>query len=168
MKPHPNYGKTNLENIKTYLEAKKELLKSQALSNTESDSDEDTQISGKMVCFQKASSLLSKKLSENIINQSLAALNKNVFSSLDDPSNDNLIDLSLLFQNSLQKQKLMTKEYLDSFMHVALTWDPRFTSSNLVVHDLSDPRIVTCKQSMETFKSTFSSEAMEPGDRYFF
>lgn len=119
-----------------------------------------------MVGFQKASNLLSKKLSQNIIKQSLAALNTNVFTSLDDPGNDNLVDLSLLFGN--QKPKLMTKEYLDSFMHLALTWDHRFTSSNLILHDPTDPRVVTCKLSMETFKSTYSTEAFEPGDRYFF
>lgn len=68
------FGKSNYQNFKNYLEAKQKLLKFQndEYSNTESDSeDHEVMIENKLVGFKKASNLLSKKLSKNIIKNSM-------------------------------------------------------------------------------------------------
>lgn len=63
---------------------------------------------------------------------------------------------------------MVSKDYINSFMHIALTWDPRHTSPNLIINDQFNPQVITCKNSKETFKSAFTNEVLEPGDRYFF
>jgi hypothetical protein len=78
-----------------------------------------------------------------------------------------MVDLGKIFHVE-KKQNNMSQGYLDSFMHIAVTWDQRFTSKNLKIHDTYDTRAASCIESKETFKTTYSSEALEPNDRYFF
>lgn len=61
-----------------------------------------------------------------------------------------------------------TPEYLNSFMHMALFWDENQISSNLKLNSDYDPRIASCKASLISFKSAYSSAPFLPGDRYYF
>lgn len=85
-----NLGNKHLK-LKTYLAEKNK--KQIALSETSSDDD-----NLKGMGFSTASNLLSKKLSQMIIKESLQNLNTDniVFTSINKP-NDNMVDLASLF-----------------------------------------------------------------------
>ena len=48
-------------------------------------------------------------------------------------------------------------------------WDNDNLSENLQLFDSDyDPRIVRCKKSLESFKTTYGQQPLLPGGRYFF
>ena len=81
---------------------------------------------------------------------------------------DELVDLNNLF-GKLKLGQLHTQEYLESFTHVALFWDPRHASAQLEVKNPDfDARIVTSLTSLNSFKSVYSQEPLVQGQRYYF
>ena len=81
-----------------------------------------------------------------------------------------MIDLKDIFNKKAQTLH-HTQEYLDTFQHVALTWDTEALSQNLKLEfddAKADGGSVKCLTSLNSFKSVYSQDAMVSGERYYF
>ena len=104
-----------VQELKAYLKEKKNY-------NSQSDSSDEQKIKKTAVNFQHASDMLSSHLSTEIISQTLQTLNTNVFTSLNEGTDD-MVDLSDIFGKLKHMKSKYSRDYLDKFMKVTVFWD---------------------------------------------
>ena len=62
-----------------------------------------------------------------------------------------------------------SREYLRSFQHYALRFDTEQKSDNLdIIEEDMSGGIVKCKSSLNSFKTVYSDEPLESGQRHYF